>query len=383
MRIKQLCILLAVLFVAGQLHAGKPTNGVDGPYIGNGYPSGPHFNLNIHGKNDNFTCPGATYLFTITNLDDPNLDDGIAPGEVLEAEACPAGYTCTQGDQVFGNVINIPQHGSDLQILVESGRKGPKSKETAVDLEVTDWCALGGNDVTASFRLPANPDGYAVYARVTGKPTEDPYFQITDRSFSLVEVECADDDASDNCVANDTYDLLLLGVVYEDGSFVPGTDGTLERVDSTSGRGGKGVKKATNITSLFEFTGSVCYIYEDDPACSDLDYPCGEVVYCCTTDWSSGEYIAGPSGVSCELKTDGLFTYYDEIQGENAQSCDVQDTEFVDDWVEQTLYCREYVDSWIFNIADFVNVLFDVSNNGSYNIKLRFYPLPLQEGKVK
>ena len=37
----------------------------------------------------------------------------------------------------------------------------------------------------------------------------------------------------------------------------------------------------------------------------------------------------------------------------------------------------------IFNIADFVDVLFNVKNNGTYNVNLRFYPLPLQESKVK
>ncbi len=39
--------------------------------------------------------------------------------------------------------------------------------------------------------------------------------------------------------------------------------------------------------------------------------------------------------------------------------------------------CREFVDEWIFNIADFVTVMFGVDNDGSYLVKLRFYPLPL------
>jgi hypothetical protein len=373
-------VLLACVFTLGNVHAGKPTQGADGPYIGNGFPSGPHFNLNIHGKNESFNCPEPTYLQVVS--DDPIPDDGISPDDVFDT--CPDGYTCTDGEQVFGNVINVPREGIDVQIQVESGRKGPKTKESAIDLEVTDWCAsVGGDDDPASFRLPADPDGYAVYARVTGKPTDDPYFEIHGRQFSLVEVECAEGDTSDNCTLNNTYDLLLLGVVYEDGTFTPGTDGILERVDSTDGRGGKGVKNATNITSLFEFTGSVCYVYEDDPACGDPSFPCDPVVYCCATDWTTGDYIAGPNGVACELKSDGLFTYYDANLDANAQSCDTQDTELVDDWIEQTLYCREYIDAWIFNIADFVNVLFDVNNNGAYNVQLRFYPLPLQEGKVK
>ena len=52
-------------------------------------------------------------------------------------------------------------------------------------------------------------------------------------------------------------------------------------------------------------------------------------------------------------------------------------------WVDETLYCRDYTGAWIFGIADFVDVLFNIKNNDSYNINLRFYPLPLQESKVK
>ena len=38
--------------------------------------------------------------------------------------------------------------------------------------------------------------------------------------------------------------------------------------------------------------------------------------------------------------------------------------------------CRDYEEDWVFNIADFVNVLWDIQGN-AYNVQIRFYPLPL------
>ena len=38
--------------------------------------------------------------------------------------------------------------------------------------------------------------------------------------------------------------------------------------------------------------------------------------------------------------------------------------------------CRDYEEDWVFNIADFVNVLWDIQSN-AYNVQIRFYPLPL------
>jgi hypothetical protein len=234
---------------------------------------------------------------------------------------------------------------------------------------VVDACTRPFDDDAAVFRLPSDPDGYAVYSRVTGKPSDDQAFQVTGRELQLVELltNPACDPAVETC---ETTDLLLLGVVTENGVFVPSSPDTFERVDNTDGRGGKGVKNAVEVTNLFEFSGSVCYLYGDDPACtSDPDASCADTEYCCPQDLVTGEYSD-----ACVLKTDPLF--YDNIL--MGQSCDVQD-DLATDWVEQTLYCRDYTDTWIFNIADFVNVLYKLRNDNTYNVQLRFYPLPLQD----
>jgi len=365
--ISVLTVVLSSVFAVNAAHAGKPTNG-DGNYIGNGFPSGPHFNLLIHGKNESFQCPDPSYYWLVDV--DGDLGDDIAVGDLVKE--CPADYTCSETtQQYFGNVINLPRDGSDVQIYAESGRSGPKSSPTAATLEVTDWCTTPFDNDAASFRFPADPDGYAVYARVTGKPVEDQFFEVFGRDLTVVEVECQVGDL--DCPTSGTYDLLLLGVVTEDGAFVKvgNGDGDFERVDTSDGRGGKGVKNATDVTRMFEFSGEVCYVYADDPACAED--ACTATEYCCPTDAVTGEY----SG-ACELKSNALFS-----DGLGGFDCDVQDEEGVTDWVEEVFYCHEYEDAWIFNIADFVEVLFDVRNNDTYNIQLRFYPLPLQESRQK
>jgi hypothetical protein len=51
------------LVAARTVSAGKPSEVVGWR---NGFPSGPHFNLNIQGKNDDYTCspePGGGSIF--------------------------------------------------------------------------------------------------------------------------------------------------------------------------------------------------------------------------------------------------------------------------------------------------------------------------------
>ena len=47
---------LVAMGMATAAFAGKPTDSA-GEFLGNGYPGGPHFNLNLLGKKDHFTCP--------------------------------------------------------------------------------------------------------------------------------------------------------------------------------------------------------------------------------------------------------------------------------------------------------------------------------------
>jgi hypothetical protein len=88
----------------------------------NGFPSGAHFNLNIHGKNDSFVC-------------DP-----------------------TAG----GNSVFVDEYGpANIQYVTNR-------KSSLTELTVLDPCAVDGG--TAKVQLPYEQQGFYVFARVKGKP---------------------------------------------------------------------------------------------------------------------------------------------------------------------------------------------------------------------
>jgi hypothetical protein len=318
-------VLMAISFPA---MGAKPVD-ENGMPFGNGFPSGKHFNLNIIAKKDNFNCPEPKY--------DPNT-----------------------GEQRYGNVIFIPrEQGNDpITILMESGKKGPKWAQNITELQVTDWCSESFSNDGGSLRLPANDKGYAVYARITGKPAKnnepgEPNVSITP---NLVYVE---DEAGN--------DLILLGLVDRQGVAKFGSDGTtLYRTSTDSSKKGKGVQKATDITSLFEWTGEVCYLQEDS------------YLYC---QDDKGNWICSPLDLCCvDTDGDGLYDHCDLLSlvgiwlDHGAYECPVADAN-ENFYFPVTAECRSYVDEWVFNIGDFVGYLWDIDSSGAFVIKVRFYPL--------
>lgn len=166
----------------------------------NGFPSGTHYNLNIHGKKADFNCPAQEY--------DP--------------------YT---GLPIYGNSVFVPEYGNG-EIYLESGKVGGKAS-AIIELQATDPCAFDKNGATV--KLPPNRNGYRVYARTLAKPTGNPVIGLFS---SLYMVE----DESGN-------DLLYLGMVTETGFTTPSMTFTRS----------KGQSKALPITDMFQWTGSVCY----------------------------------------------------------------------------------------------------------------------------
>ncbi|MDH4268270.1 MAG: hypothetical protein OEW45_21810 [Deltaproteobacteria bacterium] len=274
-------LIVGSVFLAGQLLAADVNP--------NGFPSGPHFNLNIIGKKDAFICPP------------PEFD--------------------AYGNQVYGNVIFVPETGTNIRILMESGRKGPKSAPSITTLQVTDWCTgfLAGD--SATLRLPKNENGYRVYARVLAKPTDDPTMQINP-GLDYVQDEFG------------TY-LIFLGTV---GFNSVTTSYGLNMVGRS-----KGKSTAIDITPIFGWTGDVCYV----------------------TDPGNIEYSAKPiCGKDTSDPLDG--TYDDFVSSPDGTTCP-------EGYTLITAYCKTYT-GWVFNMADYVGYLWDLDNNGTKLLQVRFYP---------
>ena len=186
-------ILAFLAFLTFEVSAGNP---------GNGFPSGPHYNLNIIGKKSGFQCP--------------------------DLEVNPE-----TGAPIYGNVVFVPERGEGIHIYMQSG-KGSKAA-AITELQAIDLCAgFDGNG--AAIQLPKNDAGYRVYARALAKPTNNPNITVYP---SLVAAE----DEFGN-------DLIYLGLVTNQG-FVKSDGETFSRP--------KGSSRAMDISGLFMWSGAVCY----------------------------------------------------------------------------------------------------------------------------
>lgn len=307
--------------------AAKPVDDNGVPF-GNGAPSGQHFNLVLLGKKAHFQCPP------------PEFDE--------------------DSNQVYGNVIFIPREQGDdpINILMESGAKGPKGNQDAATLEVIDWCTESFTDYgenqgdPAVLRLP-KADGYAVYARILGKPGDDgePSAHISP-SLAYVEDEAGND-------------LVLLGLVDADGTATFSSDGeTIYRTSTDTSKKGKGAQKFSNLTALFEWTGEACYVQTDaSDYCYDEfgNFVCTGMDLCCEDADFDGIYE------SCSLLTDVGELVDDGMGGMTLQCPEGSD--------EVNAQCRSYDNEWVFNISDFVGYLWELDSTGAYNIQVRFYPV--------
>lgn len=252
----------------------------------NGFPSGAHYNLNVIGKKTGFACPTQEYDLA--------------------------------GDPIFGNVVFVPEN-DDGAIYLTSGKVGGKAA-AITELQATDPCAFDTNGATV--KLPPNRNGYSVYARALAKPTGEPVIGLFS---SLYMVQ---DESGNN--------LVYLGMITGTGFVTPTM--TFTRT--------KGQSKATDISGMFQWTGSVCYFTQ--PA----DGSFSQTNVCCTDNTPVGG--------------DGI---YDDCQEPAATEpfC-------ASGYNYISAYCVSFTNEWVFNLGDYVSMLLGTDNNGVKLLQIRFYP---------
>jgi len=219
-------VLTVVALVFGVLPAlaAKPSNVIT---FSNGFPSGMHFNLNIHGKD---FCPA-------------DIDDN--------------------------NSIWVPLYTEEpLPVIQYVSNRKSKGNDNPYELNVIDACTMDG-DNTAKVWLPykirpeegADPvdaNGYFVYARILGKPNNsknagEPSKVILYPNFI---VEAVNDGGNNNNVV--PLGLITTKDIYTFDS----VDQVFKRFDPPDiGTKGKkqGKSMARSITDLFMWSGWICY----------------------------------------------------------------------------------------------------------------------------
>jgi len=348
-------LLLVLAIFALPALAAKPQPVIE---RSNGFPSGMHFNLNIHGEDPaTFTCPDV-------------------PG---------------------GNSIFVPILGSATIQYVSNAKKTNSFPDgaSAYELYAIDPCAV--TDGTAKVYLPTKvaitddlgnttyeeAGGYFVFGRILGKPDNggdgEPSSMILEQN--IVVQAC--DDAGEDAMDCD----LALGLIV-DNNLYTATPETYERFAPSDG--GKGKSVATDITPLFLYSGWVYWGASPEtdgvPDLTDADIP---------LDWAttySGADLNGDTALElCEwvlyhpdINGDGFVDQTDATLAQDYEPCagitigDGSDPITLAEWqaFQSTLNHANYFEKeWIFNIADLVVTSQGITNIGATLVQIRFYPM--------
>lgn len=182
--------------------------------MSNGFPSGPHYNLNIHGKSASFSC-------------DPTMG---------------------------GNSVFISEYGDSTISYVTN------NKSLVSELLALDKCAQEFDGDPANVQLPYEPEGYYVFAVIKGKPNNGTTAEESSIILSpnAVTAACNDTHPANpdfpNYTECPTDTLLALGLIV--GPNVYGaTDIGFMRFQNQETS--KGKSRATDITDLFKYSGWV------------------------------------------------------------------------------------------------------------------------------
>lgn len=313
-------IIAALVVGVSTAMAAKPQNaGKDGTNDviarSNGFPSGHHFNLNIHGK---------------------------------DWETCQA--VCDGGGSVF-----IPEYG-DATIQYVTNRKS-----NVGNLTVLDCCAgFDGENDAAKVQLPYEKEGYFVFGRIHGKPGNGKSGNASSIIlYPNVAVQACNDDPNnpDPWFGNwtDCEDALLaLGMIVGTNLYVAEPEQYVRFADPSAK--GKGKSKATDITRLFTYTGWVV-----DERLDTYPAPDGD-----------GVIDVNDVPIEYDLVINGgnANGFIDEFELENW----LNDMAALDPPMAWW-----FADTWILNIADLVVTEQGLVNDGTKLLQIRFYPVETTE----
>jgi hypothetical protein len=292
-------------------HAGEGNQTIQRP---NGFPAGPHFNLNIHGKKDGYNC-----------------------------------NTTTGGGSVF-----VLEYGPATIQYVSN------KKSSVENLTVLDPCA-GFDGDPALVQLPKAAEGYYVFGRILGKPNHGKDGNASSVILYPNVVTQACNDTGDPDFENWTScdPLLALGFILRQDIYVVENE-TYVRFDPGVTKG-KGKSKATDITALFTYVGWV--VHPDLDISGPNGTPDGVIdEYDIPEDDYDNNNATAPNR---DYNNDGFI---DEV--------DVEDwlTDMAALDPPMAWYFSEEDGMWIFNIADLVVTEQGLVNDGTKLLQIRFYP---------
>jgi hypothetical protein len=371
MTIAASAVLLGGIFALGFgddmiAFAAKPQSNGNGDDViakSNGFPSGPHFNLIIHGKKsfDPADCVGTGGKSVFTPLN--STEGAQATDQTL---------------QMFAN-----------------------KKSSLTTLEVKDKCTEAFDSDPAQVQIPTKietdeglvdiTDGMYVFARVHGTPNHggpngnvssialwpDPNIEACNLNST------ATGDESDCFNSNgDKQDFVELGWVDKNGVYKcddPGLDTCEDQglVRYDDGTKGKGAKKAVDITPLFLWTGVGCIDPNDDGLITEDDFLDVDGSFTLNaTDTLDGfaitqthvddahQYVIDNTGVlgasEFDIDSNDEFEALLIILGQDVtfESCVFEE------------------DTWVFDVfgADLVIQNQTLTNDGVKNLQIRFYP---------
>ena len=331
---------------------GKPQDVIE---RSNGFPSGKHFNLVIHGKES----------FDIANCDGDGGKSVFTP------------LNSTAGAQ---------ETDQTLQMFVNK-------KSSLSTLEVKDKCTEAFDTDPAQVQLPTKIEidgefvnidgGFWVFARVLGTPNHggpngdissialwpDPNIEACNLNATATgdESDCFDSNGN-------KQDFVELGWVDKNGVYKCEEFGTCEDqglVRYDSGTSGKGAKKAVDITPLFLWSGVGCIDPNDD----------GQIMADDFVDVDS----SGTLNATDTL--DGFAITQDHVDAAELEAGTIPNSDIDTDAEFEALLiilgqdetfeaCVFEEDTWVFDVfgADLVIQNQTLTNDGVKNLQIRFYP---------